>query len=82
MIPSPGAAPDWPVRRRGCVPGLLFKLEGNDMPTKAEYQQQNDELRNKLAAYEALGSPEFIKEKLDVANEAINATTAIKKLLA
>ena len=34
------------------------------MPTKAEYQQTNDELRSKLAAYEALGSPEFIKEKL------------------
>ncbi len=52
------------------------------MPTKAEYQQTNDELRSKLAAYEALGSPEFIKEKLDVAEDAINTNAMIRKLLA
>ena len=61
--------------------------------TKAEIQQNNDELRNKLAAYEALGSPEQIKEKISrltsqkgaletVANKAEAVLDTFRKLLA
>jgi hypothetical protein len=41
--------------------------------TRAEYQQQNDVMRQKLAAYESLVSPEQIQVKLKAAEEAINS---------
>lgn len=61
--------------------------------TKEEYQKQNDEMRGKIAAYEELGTPEQIKQKIEqleityghVANEARATSTTlsmIKKLLA
>jgi hypothetical protein len=60
---------------------------------KAKYQQQNDDLRNKLAAYEELGSPQQISDKIETlelykrefqaaAVEARATLSMIKKLLA
>jgi hypothetical protein len=52
------------------------------MPTKAEYQQTNDEMRTKIAAYEEIGTPEQVREKLAAAADAVNTNAMIRKLLA
>jgi len=61
--------------------------------TKAEYQEQNDKMRQQIAAYQELGTPEQIKERIDnlemtvgkaadAARSAETTLSMIRKLLA